>query len=177
MLDDSGGIQCDLTVCRVADRRVLHRHRHRLRHARLRLDPTIDPGRRRTRSCSTSRRPTRVLSLMGPTSRDDPAGGHPRRRVERGVPVRHAADHRHRRLPGARAARHVRRRARVGAAPAGRVRHDGLRRADGRRRTGTAWSTPATGRSRAAAWRRAIGRGAATSAPTTRRSRPGSAGR
>ena len=40
-------------------RRVLHRHRHRLRDARLRLDPAIDPSRDRTRNCSTSPRPTR----------------------------------------------------------------------------------------------------------------------
>ena len=56
MLDAGGGIQCDVTVARTARARVPDRHRHRLRHPRLRLDRTQHPRRRPTPSCSTSRR-------------------------------------------------------------------------------------------------------------------------
>ena len=44
MLNARGGIECDLTVARLRRGRVLHRHRHGLRHARLRLDSPQHPA-------------------------------------------------------------------------------------------------------------------------------------
>ena len=42
MLNERGGIECDLTVGRLSPSEYLHRHRHRLRHARFRLDLALD---------------------------------------------------------------------------------------------------------------------------------------
>ena len=53
MLNERGGIECDLTVARLSPTEYLHRHRHRLRHARLRLDLALDPRRAR---CQPDRR-------------------------------------------------------------------------------------------------------------------------
>ena len=39
MLNPRGGIECDLTVVAARRGQLLHRHRHRLPHPRLRLDP------------------------------------------------------------------------------------------------------------------------------------------
>ncbi len=99
MLDDSGGIQCDLTVCTSRHRRVLHRHRHRVRHARLRLDRAIDSSRGERAVVRHHVGELRAV-VDGPAVTRHPAEGHHGRRVERGVPIRHAADRRHRRLPG-----------------------------------------------------------------------------
>ena len=58
MLNARGGIECDLTVARLGRRPLLHRHRHRLRHPRFRLDrpphprrPRRAPDRRHQRAC------------------------------------------------------------------------------------------------------------------------------
>ncbi len=52
----------------VADR-ILHRHRHRLRHPRLRLDHALDPGGLDARLIDVTSAYA-VLSLMGPRSRE-----------------------------------------------------------------------------------------------------------
>ena len=89
----------------------------------------------------------------------------------RGLPVPVDAGDHGRRRAGAGAARHVRRRAGVGAVLPHRVRRGAVGDAGGhraRRRAGT-------GRSRACGWRRATGRGAATSARRRPPTRPASA--
>ena len=43
MLNDKGGIECDLTCARIAGGRLLHRHGHRFRDPRLRLDRAQHP--------------------------------------------------------------------------------------------------------------------------------------
>ena len=157
-------------------RPILHRHRHRLPHPRLRLDRR--PHRRRARRALTDvTEEFGTLSLMGPRARDVLAAVDRRRRVERGLPVRPCARDHHRRRHGAGAARHLCRRARLGAARADRRDRRGVRRADGGRRAARHPARSATARWNRCGWRRATAPGAPTSRPTTRRSRPGSAGR
>ena len=114
-------------------RRVLRRDRHGLCHARLRLDPSQHPGQRER---TAVRRHVGLVGAHadGPEQPHDPERGHECLARQRRVPVRHHADRRHRRLPGARTAGHLHGRARLGAAPASRVRHARLRHADGRGR-------------------------------------------
>ncbi len=137
MLDDSGGIQCDLTVCRVADDEFYivtgtGFATHDFDWIQRSMPADMNAQLFDITSANT------VLSLMGPTSRDVLEAVTRADVSNECVPVRHAADHRHRRLSGARPASHLRRRVGMGAAPARGVRDDGVRRADGRRAARTA---------------------------------------
>ena len=132
MLDDSGGIQCDLTVCRVADDEFyIVTGTGFATHDFDWIQRSIPVGMNAQLFDVTSA--NTVLSLMGPNVADDPAAltradvsndafafGTQRIIGIAGCPVRAPAGH-------------LRRRARMGAAPAGRVRRHGVRRADGRR--------------------------------------------
>ena len=177
MLNARGGIECDLTVARLRRDRLLHRHRHRLRHPRFRLDRAQHP--RRARRAAGRRDLALRRAVADGAARARRAGGGDRATTSRTPPSRSARCRRiaRRRRAGAGAARHLCRRARLGAARPGRVRGHGLRRADGGRRSRTASPTPATAPSSRCGWRRATAPGAPTSARTTRRSRPASAGR
>ena len=79
----------------------------------------------------TSARAT--INLAGPLARRHPGEGRRRRREQRGLPLHDGARAAHRLRAGAGAARHLSRRARLGAAPADRVRRPRLRAAVGRR--------------------------------------------
>ena len=112
--------------------RLLHRHRHRLRHPRLCLDRAPPAGARR---CAPARRDLglRGAALMGPLARDLLARV-TADDVSNAASVRPLAHDRHRRRAGAGAARHLCRRARLGAACAERAGADRLRRPGGRGR-------------------------------------------
>ena len=123
MLDAKGGIEGDLTVCRVADDEFyIVTGTGFATHDFDWIRRNIPAGANAQLFDVTSA--WSVLTLMGPNSRTILQRGHdaPIARQRR-VPVRHDADRRHRRLPGACAARHLHGRARLGAAPARRVRH------------------------------------------------------
>ena len=105
---------------------LLHRHRHRLRHARFRLDQPQHPGRPR-RPARRHHLAQRRLLADGAARPRRACLGHPRRRLESGLPVRHLPDDLPCRRAGAGAARDLCRRARLGAAHPGRVRGERLR--------------------------------------------------
>ena len=128
MLNERGGIECDFTVTRLARGPVPHRHRHRVRSARRRVDPPARAGRRLGARSSTSRRPTPVSASGGLRARSDPAAADHHVARERGVPVHDGPGARGRPGPVPRRARHVRRRARLGALLPGRVRRAALGR-------------------------------------------------
>ena len=149
---------------------LLHRHRHRLRHARLRLDRAATSRQGSTRGSIDVTSQNAVLSLMGPRARDVLPGADARRSS---------------RTPASRSARAGT--IAVAGAPvlALRITYVGelgwelhvpvefaatrLRRADGGRAGRTASPMPATARSSRCGWRRAIAPGAPISARTTRR--------
>ena len=175
-----GGIECDLTVTRLADDRFLHRDR-------APPSATTTCGWMRAAPAATTARSTRPRRHLGPRllRAVGPAGPrHPGARVtrddvsERGLPVPHrAARSRSARVPVLRAAGHLRRRARLGAVRAHRVRRGAVGRRSGRRAGRTAWSPAATGPSTRSGSRRATASGRATSRPTRRRTRPASGSR
>ena len=176
MLNAQGGIECDLTVDAARRRRLLHRHRHRLRDPRLQLDRAQHPRRRR---CPPAGRDLGVRRAAA----DGPARARLLQQVtaddvsNAALPFGSCARDPARRRAGARAARHLRRRARLGAPRAGRLRARRFRCPDRGGRGRSASRSRAIARSRACAWRRAIAPGAPTSGPTTRRSRRASASR
>ena len=128
LLNARGGIECDLTVARLADDALLHRHRHRLRHPRFRLDRPQLPRRAPTPASPTSPRSTPPSPLMGPKSREILAPLTDGDLSNASLPLRHRPPPLHRRRPGHRPARHLRRRARLGAPHPRRVRRHRLRR-------------------------------------------------
>ena len=98
------------------------RHRHGLREPRCGLARAGICRATGARSCATSRRVAGVLRAVGAASPRHPRAAHARRRLERRLPVPHRArDHRRERA-GARVARDLCRRARLGALRADRVR-------------------------------------------------------
>ncbi len=171
MLNPRGGIECDFTVTRTAEDRFLivtgtAFGRHDLAWIRA-----ARGRRRRRRRRDLGVRLPRPLGAEG--ARDPPAADGDAARL----PV-HARARARRRLGALpRAARHLRRRARLGA-----LLPDGVRAArcgtrSGSRAASTASSPAATRRSTRCAWRRATASGAPTSRRTTRRTRRGSASR
>ena len=115
MLNDKGGIECDVTVARIAENEYyivtgtgfathdfdwIARNIPAEMHAEL-VDVTSAYS---------------VLSLMGPNSRAVLEKVTGSRRLECGLPLRQGQDHRHCRLPRAGAAHHLCRRARLRAA-------------------------------------------------------------
>ena len=144
------------------------RHRHGVRPARRGLAAAAT--RRATAACEIADTTARwaCFALWGPRARDilraADAGS-----LARGLPVHDAcASITRRRRAGARAARDVRRRARLGALLPVRVRRGAVARRCGRPGASTGSSPAATGRSTRCAWRRATASGPRTSRPTTR---------
>ena len=132
MLNRHGGIECDLTVTRLADDAYLvvtaaAAATHDA--AWIRQQP-----RRRARRAHRRDRRHRRARRDGPALARAALAAHRGRSVERGVPVPRLARDLARVGPRARVAGHVRRRARLGALRAGGVRRRRLRRAGGRRR-------------------------------------------
>ena len=176
MLNPRGGIECDFTVTRLADERfrivtgtAFGQHDLawiRAARARGRL------GARRRRHVGV-----RVPRPLGAGEPRDPAAADRRRPLERRVPVHDGAGARGRLGAVPRRARHLRRRARLGALLPGRVRPAALGRALGGRAGRTGSSPAGTRRSTRCGSRRATASGAPTSRPRTRPSRPGSASR
>ena len=175
MLDARGGIQRDLTVARFYRERVLHRHRYRIRHARLFLDRAQHPGRA-----------GRNLERRYPGLRDVFAHGAARDTFSRRSRPTTWPTAPFRSPPAARSpsAMHVCARcvSPTWASWAGSCTcPPGMPSAftSGSWRLGgnTASPTPATGPSNPCAWKKATAPGARTSGPTIRRSKPGSAGR
>ena len=176
LLNAKGGIECDLTVARLAPDRfylvtgtgfATHDFDWIARH--IPDGPRRPPDRRHQRPC-------RAVAVR-PAGARRPGCRHRRPDRQRRLPVRHLAPAARRRRAAHGPARHLCRRAGLGAARPGRVRGHGLRRADGGRPSRTASPMPATGRSNRCAWRRATAPGVPTSAPTTRRWWPAWAGR
>ena len=180
MLNRRGGIECDLTVTRLAADRYLIVTGTAFGQPRPGLDPEAPRRPRRGGRPRPRRGPHERAGLpraVGPARPRHPRRLHPRRRLRRGVPVPdRAPDHgRQRARPGAPG--DLRRRARLGALPADRVRRWRCGTRCGTPGASTAWSPPATGRSTRSGSRRATGSGRATSRPTRRRTRPASASR
>ncbi len=69
MLNERGGYESDLTVTRLASRRLLHRDRHRPGDARRRLDQAPHPRRTRGPALTDVTSSRAVLAVMGPRSR------------------------------------------------------------------------------------------------------------
>ena len=147
MLNARGGIECDFTVTRLADGPLPHRHRHRVRPARPRLDPPARAGGRLGRASRTSPRAAPASGSGGrrrarssqPLTTDDLSND--------AFPYMRAREIDGRAGPVPRAPRDLRRRARLGA-----VLPDGVRRCacgtrSGRPAASTASSPAATRRS------------------------------
>ena len=175
LLNRRGGIECDLTVTRLARRPLPARDRHRVRQPRPRLDPRAtcrDDGSVRVNDLTSGRA---CFGAVGPAGPRHPGLHDDRRRLQRGLPVPHGAA----RSPSAtcpctRAAGHLRRRAGLGALRPRGVRRRAVGHALERRRGRTGWSPAATGPSTRCGWRRATAPGRPTSRPRRRRSRPAS---
>ena len=166
LLNRRGGIECrpDRDAAR-ADDALPARHRHGVRQPRRGVAPAA-PARGRLGHASRDVTSARVcFGLWGPRARDILAAAHARRPLERGLPVPHRARDHDRRRAGPRAARHVRRRARLGALRPDRVRPRAVDHALGGRPAARAWSPRATGRSTRSGSRRATASGRATSRP------------
>ncbi len=82
MLNRHGGIECDLTVTRLADERLSRRHRGGRGHARRRVDPA-EP-RRGARRADRRHRRHRGARRDGPAVARSPRPPHPGRSVGRG---------------------------------------------------------------------------------------------
>ena len=137
---------------------LLDRDRDRLRQPRPRLDAAPRAGRRQR----PGPRPHLGARLPGHLGTGGPRHrrlADRRRPVERGVPVPDRPRDQRRPRAGARAAGHLRRRARLGAVLPDRVRARPVGRAVGGRAAATAWSPGGIGPSTASAWRRATGSG------------------
>ena len=138
VLTPRGGFRSDLTIMRLADDRfrVVTGGAHGMADLKWFADHLPRTAPRRS---STSPRSWCTLGLWGPRARDILAAHHQRRRLARGLPVRHLPDDRDRPAAGARVAHLLRRRPRLGAVRADRagraaVGHDlGGRRAARRR--------------------------------------------
>ena len=126
MLNARGGIECDLTVARLSQTEFYivtgtGFATHDFAWIRGNIPPDCADA---TLVDVTSA--YCVLALMGPRARDVLTQADSRGPVQCGLPVRHLARDRHRWRAGARAARHLRGRAGLGAAHARRVRARGL---------------------------------------------------
>ena len=135
-LDDRGGVAMDVTVTRLAARRVPRRHRHRVRPPRPGLAPRADPAELEQALRRPDRRRHRCLGLLrgvGPAGPRSTRPAHSGRPVERRVPVPDDAGDDRRRRPGPRPAGHVRRGAGLGALLSDRVRGRALAGAGGGR--------------------------------------------
>ncbi len=121
MLNERGGIECDLTVTRLGRRPLLHRHRGRGGRARPRLDPA-PPFRLGPRRSGRSHRRLRHPRTDGPAFTGAPIAPDRRRSLQRGFSVRDRAGDRGRRSIRTGAPHHVRGRARLGVVRPGRVR-------------------------------------------------------
>ena len=176
LLNRRGGIECDLTVTRVADRPVPARHRDGVRQPRPRLDPAPRAARRLGVHQRRHVRP-RLLRAVGPARPRHPRRHDAGRPVGRRVPVPHRAGDQRRRRAGVRAAGDLRRASSAGSS----TRRPSTAPRCGTRCGGpacrTAWSPAATGPSTRCGSRRATAPGRPTSRPRRRRSRRASASR
>ncbi len=152
------------------------RDRHRVRQPRRGLAAGEAAERRLGRDPRHDLRAC-LLRAVGSGGSRHPRPTVPRRPVRRGLPVPHRARDRRRLGAGPGVARHLRRRARVGAVRADRVRPGVVVDAVGRRWGARDESPAATGRSTRCGSRRATASGRATSRPTRRRTRPASGSR
>ena len=173
MLNRRGGIECDFTVTRLAEDRFrivtgTAFGQHDLAWIRAAR------ARGRSSPSTTSPRSYACLGLWGPKAREILQ---PLTTTPLDFPYMRARELAVGPVPVPRAARHLRRRARLGALLPDRVRPRALGRDLGGRAASTASSRAATRRSTRCGSRRATASGARTSRPTTRPSRRGSASR
>ena len=169
MLNSRGGIECDFTVSRLAEDRFgivtgTAFGRHDLAWIRAHAGDGVRVEDVTSRwACA---------GLWGPRARDVLAAACT---DDLSFPLHALARADGRRRAGARAAGHLRRRARLGAVLPDGVRRRAVAHAVGGRASRTGWSPAATARSTRCGWRRATACGAPTSRPTTRRTRAASA--
>ena len=178
LLNRRGGIECDLTVTRVTPRPLPARDRDRVRQPRPRLDPA--PRCRDDGSVLHQRRHVgpRLLRAVGAARPRHPRPSTTTDDVsDAAFPYLTARAITRRRRARLRAAGHVRRRARLGAVRARRVRRARCGTRCGRRAAARRWSPAATGRSTPCGSRRATAPGPPTSRPRRRRTRRASASR
>ncbi|GIU99939.1 MAG: hypothetical protein KatS3mg014_1555 [Actinomycetota bacterium] len=171
MLDETGGIQCDLTLTRLAEDRwyVVSAAATEAPRPRLDLAPPAGGGLGRARERD---RAVRGAHARGPALARAPRNPHRRRALQRGLPLHdRAPDPGRGGARGARAPHQLRGRARLGAPPADRAPAAGVRGSSSRRASRSASRTSATGRSSRCGWRRATACGARTSGRSSRRSR------
>ena len=109
----AAGIEADLTVTRLGEDALPHRHQHRVRRARR--WPGCAGTPRAGRASTTSPARYGCLCLWGPARPRHPAAAHRRRPSDVDFPFLRARRLTRRRRAGARPAGHVRRRARLGA--------------------------------------------------------------
>ncbi len=173
MLNERGGIECDLSVIRTGRGSLPARHRHGLRHARPALDRAPCAPRRLGPRHRRDREP-RVLRPLGPARARRSCSRLTKTSLAHAdFPYMSARADRRRRRALPRGARHLRGRARLGAVLPRRVRRRAVGHAVRRRRGATAWCRAATARSTRCGSRRATAPGRPTSRPTRRRTRPG----
>ena len=176
MLNSRGGIECDLTVARLAaDHYYIVTGTGFRTHDFAWIRQNIPDGLDAELSDVTEEFGT--LSLFGPRARDVLAAVTDADVSNEALSLRRRPRDRHRRRQRPRAPRHLCRRARLGAAHADRRHRHGLRRADGGGRAARHRARRLSRASNRFGWKRAIAPGAPTSRPTTIPSRPGSAGR
>ena len=174
MLNERGGFESDLTVTRLADDAYLIVTGAAQGTRDARLDPPPPAARARAPPLTDVTGASAVLGLMGPRSRD--AARAPDRRRPAATDAFPFVTSRE--IAVGQAPVRASRITYVGElgwelyVPVG-VRRPRLRRAGGGGPRTWACATRATTRSTRSAWRRRIGRGAASSPPTTRRWRPG----
>ena len=178
MLNRRGGIECDFTVTRLEEDRFgivtgTAFGNHDLAWIRSHL-PAAGSADVRVANVTSQ---WACFALWGPRARDVLRGCTTADLATEAFPYMTLPRDRRRRRAGPRAARHLRRRAGLGALLPGRVRRRAVADAVGARARGTASSPAATARSTRCGWRRATACGAPTSRPTSTRSRPGSASR
>ena len=145
---------------------------HRVRQPRPRLDPQAPPAR--TAAVRARRRHVRRASASGCGARGRATSSQPLTKddlSDDAFPYLTARRDHDRRRAGARAPRHVRRRARLGAVRPDRVRPRAVGHALGRRAGRTGSSPAATAPSTPSGSRRATASGRATSRPRRRRTR------
>ena len=177
MLNPRGGIECDFTVTRLAEDRFRIVTGTAFGQHDLAWLRAARPGRRLRPGRPTSPRRTRASASGGRSAREILQPLTTADLVERGVPVHECAGARGRAGAVPRAARDLRRRARLGALLSARSSASRSGTRSGRRGASTGSSRAATRRSTRCGSRRDTACGARTSPPRTRPSRRGSASR